>query len=510
MASSRRKFLADTVALFGAAATTALLPARQVWAEQNSLTDLTAVGAIIAMRNGDIRAEEYASALLDKAQSLVSLNAFRALDREMVMEAARSADKRRGTGARLGALHGLPIPVKDSVNTKALPTTNGTPALRNFRPKQDAAILKPLFAQGAILMGKTSIHELSYGHTTNNLAFGPTLNPYDYSHVPGGSSGGSAAAVAARMAPLAVAEDTFGSIRVPASFCGIAGLRPTVGRYPDAGVMPITPRWDTGGPLARTVADLILFDSVLVNDRSVVAAQPLSGVRIGVPDYFLSDLHPEVARVTTEALRKLESAGAVLVRADVPREMRVGTELTRTINLYETAKNMSAFLKQQGAGISFEDLISQASSDIQSLFRDRIVPGAPNAVTQEQYKSAVAQLAPLREAVRRYFAYHRVVLLAFPCVRMPPPLIGEDKEIEILGVKVPIRAAMGRNLGQGSCAGMPCLVLPAGMTSGGLPIGFEFDALPGQDRELLALGLSLEKALGPIPAPTIRRVFPGL
>ena len=167
------------------------------------------------------------------------------------------------SGAPLGTLHGLPIPVKDSVNTKALPTSNGTRALKDFRPKEDAAILKPLFAQGAILMGKTNIHELSYGHTTNNLAFGPTRNPYDTSRVPGGSSGGSAAAVAAHMAPLAVAEDTFGSIRVPASFCGIAGLRPSVGRYPGAGVMPITPRWDTGGPLARTVADLILFDSVV-------------------------------------------------------------------------------------------------------------------------------------------------------------------------------------------------------------------------------------------------------
>ncbi len=502
MTNSRRKFLADTGALLGAAVTGILLP-RQIWAVRTALTDLTAVEAVAAMRNGDIKAEDYARALLDRARSLEKLNAFRALDREMVLEAARSADKNRGARAKLGVLHGLPIPVKDSVNTKALPTTNGTPALRSFRPKEDAAILKSLFAQGAILMGKTSIHELSYGHTTNNLAFGPTRNPYDTSRVPGGSSGGSAAAVAAHMAPLAVAEDTFGSIRVPASFCGIAGLRPTVGRYPGAGVMPITPRWDTGGPVARTVADLILFDSVLMGRRSVVGPQTLRGVRIGVADYFLSDLHPEVAHVTTEALRKIESAGAVLVRADVPKEMRLGTELTRTINLYETAANMSAFLKQQGAGVTFEELVSQASADIQTLFRDRIVPGAPNAVTDEQYKSAVAQLAPLREAVRRYFVNHNVVMLAFPAVRMPPPLIGEDKEIEILGVKVPIRAAMGRNLGQGSCAGMPCLVLPAGMTSTGLPIGFEFDALPGRDRELVALGLSLEKVLGQIPAPKI-------
>ncbi|HET6669965.1 MAG TPA: amidase family protein, partial [Pyrinomonadaceae bacterium] len=468
-----------------------------------ALTDLTAVGAVTAIRNGEIKAEDYARALLDRTESLEKLNVFRALDREVVLEAARGADKKRASGVKLGKLHGLPIPVKDSVNTKALPTSNGTLALRNFRPKEDAAILKPLFAEGAMLMGKTNIHELSYGHTTNNLAFGPTRNPYDTSRVPGGSSGGSAAAVAAHMAPLAVAEDTFGSIRVPASFCGIAGLRPSVGRYPGAGLMPITPRWDTGGPLARTVADLILFDSVVTGDMSAVARKPLRGVRIGLADYFLSEVHPEVARVTKETLRKLEFAGAKLVWADVSKDIKVGIDLTRTVHLYETAANMSAFLKEHESGVTFEDLVSQVSPDLQPLFRDRIVPGAPNAVSKTQYEAALAQLGKLREEVRRYFVDQDVDVLAFPCVRMPPPLIGEDKEIEILGQKVPIRAAMGRNLGQGSCAGLPCLVLPAGLSSTGLPIGFEFDAMPGQDRKLLALGLTLERALGPIPAPRI-------
>ena len=504
MPTNRRAFLVDAAALLGAAAVGRLLPNGQVWAAgKSALPDLSAVDAVAAMRNGDLKAEDYARALLNRADALQSLNAFRTLDPERVLEAARVADRKRASGVKLGTLHGLPLPVKDSVNTKDLPTSNGTRALKDFRPKEDAAILKPLFAQGAILMGKTNIHELSYGHTTNNLAFGPTRNPYDTSRVPGGSSGGSAAAVAAHMAPLAVAEDTFGSIRVPASFCGIAGLRPSVGRYPGAGLMPITPRWDTGGPLARTVADLILFDSVVTGDKSPVIAKSLRGVGIGLADYFLTEVHPEVARVTEEAIRKLRFAGARLVRADVSKEIRVGTDLTRTVHLYETAANMTAFLATHKAGITFEELVFQASPDIQSLFRDRIVPGAPNPVSKNQYDAALAQLVQLRAGIRRYFADHDVDVLAFPAVRMPPSLIGEDKEIEILGQKVPIRAAMGRNLAQGSCAGLPCLVLPAGLSSTGLPIGFEFDALPGQDRNLLALGLSLERALGPIPAPKI-------
>jgi len=504
MPINRREFLIDTTAALGAAAAGVFLPIRQARAADHSaLTELSAGDAVAAMRSGDIKAEEYARALLGRAQALQSLNAFRTLDRDLVLEWARAADRKRATGGALGALHGLPVPVKDSVNTKSLPTSNGTRALVDFRPTRDAAILEALFAQGAILMGKTNLHELSYGHTSNNLTFGPVHNPYDTSRIPGGSSGGSAVAVAAHMAPVAVAEDTFGSIRVPASFCGIAGLRPSVGRYPGAGVMPLTPRWDVVGPLARTVADLILFDSVATGDLSAVGKQSLQGVRIGVAEYFLSELHPDVERVTMEALRKLQSAGATVIWADVPEEIRVGTDLTRAVHLYETAANMSAFLAQHEAGVTFEELVSQASPDIQSLFRDRVVPGAPNAVTREQYDAAVAQLAPLREAVRRYFADNDISVLALPVVRIPPPLIGEDKEIEIRGQKIPIRAALGRSLGQGSCAGLPCLVLPAGMTSTGLPIGLEFDALPGQDRELLALGLSFEETLGQIPPPNI-------
>jgi indoleacetamide hydrolase len=504
MPNSRRNFLSTTSKLLGGALVGALLPGRRLRADTDGgLTNLSAVAAVAAMRDGDVSAESYALALLDRADALNNLNAFRTLDRMMVLEGARAADKRRATGSPLGTLHGLPIPVKDSVNTKALRTTNGTPALRNFQPKHDAAILVPLFAQGAILMGKTNIHELSYGLTSNNLAFGAVKNPYDSTRVPGGSSGGSGVAVAAHIAPLAVAEDTLGSIRVPASMCGIAGLRPTVGRYPTAGVMPITPRWDMPGPLARSVADLILFDSVVTSNISPIAPLPLKGVRIAVADYFLSEVHPEVLRVTLQALRQLRAAGVVVVWADVSAEIRSGEDITRVVHRYETAANMTAFLAEQETGVSFDELVAQASPDVQSVFRSYVIPGAPNAVSREQYDSALAQLARLRQAIRQYFAEHDVSVLAFPTVRMPPPLIGEDREIEILDQKVPIRSAMVRNVAHGSCAGMPCLVMPAGMTSNGLPIGIEFDALPGQDRELLALGLSLEKALGPTPAPRI-------
>ena len=227
------------------------------------LIDLSATQAAAAMRRGDLFAEDYAAALLERCEQGSYLNAFIALEPERVLEAAREADRARASGVEPGPLHGLPIPVKDSVNTKEYPTTGGTRALRDFYPAEDAELVERLTGAGAIVMGKTGLHELSFGWTSNNQIFGAVRNPYDSSRIPGGSSGGTAAAVAARMAPLGVAEDTQGSIRVPAALCGIYGFRPTQGRYPNRGVIPITPLFDQVGPHTRNVEDLALFDRVV-------------------------------------------------------------------------------------------------------------------------------------------------------------------------------------------------------------------------------------------------------
>src|ERR1700737_2257238 len=278
------------------------------------LCNLSAVEAVAHMSQGALTAERYAQALLANCQAAHALNAFIALEPARVLEAARTRDHERRDGAKPGPLFGLPIPVKDSVNTRDYPTTGGTPALRHFRPTEDAPVVAALRAAGALVLGKTNLHELSYGWTSNNLAFGAVRNPYDQSRIPGGSSGGTAAAIAARLAPLGVAEDTEGSIRVPAAYCGIAGFRPTTRRYSTRGCVPITPLFDQIGPHARTVQDLALFDSVVANDWSPLEPKPLRGVRLGVVrDYWFTDLHPEVARITDQALTRLRDAGAVLV-----------------------------------------------------------------------------------------------------------------------------------------------------------------------------------------------------
>lgn len=499
----RREFLVGAAVLAGGAAAEANAARPASENKRRILTDLSAFAALSAIRNGELKAEDYARALLGQAQHLESLNAFRTLDSEMVLEAARAADEARASGAVLGALHGLPIPVKDSVNSKALPTSNGTGALRDFRPREDAAVLKSLLAHGAILMGKTNLHELSYGWTSDNGIFGAVHNPYEPNHVPGGSSGGSAVAVAARMAPLAVAEDTWGSIRVPASMCGLAGLRPSFGRYPDDGIMPLTEsKFDQVGPLARSVADLVLFDAVVTGERALLLPTRLKGVRIGIaPKSLLRDLDPEVERITTEACHKLRAAGVTLVEAELPDAVKTASEVASTIIAYETMPAIAAFLQAQGTGVTFDQLLQQASEGMRSSFQAYALP--PNRPTQDAYESALVQRQQIREEIRRYFERHGIIAMTFPPIMVPPPRIGEEDEVDIRGQKVSLLVAMGRNTALGSCASMAGLVLPAGLTANGLPVGLEFDALRGGDRSLLALGLSLETVLGPAPAPRL-------
>jgi mandelamide amidase len=454
----------------------------------------SAARAVEAMRSGEIGALEYARALLGRAERLASLNAFRTLDPELVLSQARAADEARASGAVLGLLHGLPIPVKDSVNTRLLPTSNGTRSMRDFRPRADAQLLQRLFAAGALLMGKTNLQELSRGWTSNNNAFGAVRNPYDTGRVPGGSSGGSAAAVAARMAPLAVAEDTWGSIRVPAAWCGVAGLRPTHGRYPNGGVMPLTlDRFDQVGPLARTVADLALFDRVAAVDDRPIAAASLSGVRLGVPAQFLEGVARDVQIVIEDAFRRLEAAGAVLVRAPLPIEAIGAAEAASTVIAFENLATIPDFLAQEGTGLTFDRMMAEVSPNI------RIRYDAPPPSRQAR-DAALARIEAMKAAVAAHFARHRIEALVFPPLLTTAPPLGDNAEVEVDGARFALGVVVGRNTALGNCCSLASLVLSAGL-AGGLPVGLEFDALPGADRRLLGLGLALERALGPIPPP---------
>lgn len=469
-------------------------------ATADNLIELTASEAVALMRRGDVAAEAYASALLARTRQCADLNAFRTIEPGKVLEAARAADKARSAGGALGPMHGLPVPVKDSVNTADYPTSQGTRGLRDFRPKADADVLKPLKAAGAIVMGKTNLHELSFGWTSNNECFGSVHNPFDSTRIPGGSSGGSAAAVAARIAPLAIAEDTLGSIRVPASCCGLAGLRPTFGRYPDRGIMSLTAdKFDQVGPVARSVADLLLFDSVVTGDSSPAPATPLTGVRIGLAGHYLAGLDPAVQRVVTASFAKLREAGAILIDVKMPDIIRAAPEIAFTIIASEAASCIETFLREQDTGLTLETMLAQAGPSIRALVTGMSASRPP----REVYETTLAKREQLKTALRDLYRDTNIVALAHPVILTPPTKIGLESEVEVDGQKVPIRAAFGRNIALGSCASMASLVLPAGTTADGLPVGLEFDALSGGDRALLSLGLSLETVLGRGKAPVM-------
>jgi Asp-tRNA(Asn)/Glu-tRNA(Gln) amidotransferase A subunit family amidase len=504
----RRRFVLGVAAGAAAAAGLPSLRGLTLAAEdepRSHLAALNAVDAIARMSRGELSCERYAAALLERCRLSHALNAFITLEPDRVREDARARDIERKAGKPLGPLFGLPIPVKDSVNTRDYPTTGGTPALKNFRPKEDAPLVASLRAAGAIVLGKTNLHELSYGWTSNNLAFGAVHNPYDPSRIPGGSSGGTAATIAARLAPLGIAEDTEGSIRVPAAFCGIVGFRPTTGRYSTQGCVPISRLFDQVGPHARSIADVRLFDSVLMPDARRYEPKPLRGVRLGiVRDYWYTGLDPEVERVTEAALSRLKEAGAVLLETPLPGVERLVDLTTDQVQNHDVRVALARYLEQYETGVTLEELIAQASPDIRATFKSDVMPGGANFVTEPVYAAARDRFLPeLRQLYRKYFEETGVAAMVFPATRVPPPRIGEETTLDIRGQAVPFDQAVARNIAPGSTAGVPGLVLPAGLTGQGLPVALEFDGPAHGDRALIELGDALEQALGSIPPPAL-------
>jgi mandelamide amidase len=468
----------------------------------DELIALSAAEAVTAMREGRVTALDYAEALLARCAAGAALNAFITLDPEAVRAEARAADARRADGVALGPLHGLPVPIKDSINTADLPTTAGTPALRHFRPSADAPVIARLRAAGAIVLGKTNLHELSLGWTSSNMAYGPVRNPWDLARIPGGSSGGSAAAVAAGMAPLGLAEDTEGSVRVPAALCGIAGFRPTTGRYPSEGCAPITTEFDQVGPVARHVSDLVLFDDVMTGDTVPVVVSPLAGLRLGIaPDYYFADLDPAVAQAVDGVIEQLENAGVSIVRSDLPELAALIEAITLTVQIHDVVPSLTRWLAESGASIGYEALHAEVSPDVKALLDAFAVPGAPKAIPEELYSAAITiHLPALKALFAEWFAENRVDAMLLPATRMPATLIGKDSTVHISGNDVPFESAISRNIAPGSTAGLPGLVLPAALADG-LPVAIELDGPAGSDRKLLGIGLAVEALLGPFPQP---------
>lgn len=473
------------------------------------LAELSAREVIHRVRDGELRAEELVSALFERHRRLSSLNALLWIDEQRALQDAREVDRKRAKGERLGTLAGLPLLIKDNIAVKGSPNAAGTLSLRGHIATRNAQVVQRLLDQDALVLARANMHELAGGGTSSNPTFGAVGNPYDPKRVPGGSSGGTAAALAARLAPAGLGSDTAGSVRIPSALSGTVGLRPTIRPeklYPDEGVVPLALDLDTVGPMARSVVDVALLHTA-ITATSVPAVPAAALIRVGIPRKpYWDDLETEVAGVAQDALERLRESGIVLIDVDVGGYYPLAQEIYMTLVTHGIKEDLRPYLEHVGATVSAQELIERiASRDTKTLFEDcaraQIAPA-----TLAKARGALRE--KIQQAYRKLFTAHDVSAIAFPTAPIVAPLINpsgdrRDAQIELNGRRVNLGQTMFRNTRVTGALGAPGLSLPAGLTRQGLPVGLELDGLNGADADLLAVGMRVEQVLGMLPAPDI-------
>ena len=422
------------------------------------------------------------------ARANPSLNAFITVTGDSARARADAMDAELARGVDRGPLHGIPIAHKDLVKTKGVRTTGGSKIFADFVPEEDAVVAAKLHAAGAILVGKTGLHELAFGITSTNPHFGAIHNPWDLERIPGGSSGGSAAALAADLLPMATGTDTGGSIRIPASFCGIAGLKPTYERVSRAGVMPLSFTLDHVGPMARTVRDVaVAFHAMAENPGPLVslpgAGGDLRGVRIGLPEnFFFARLDLEVAGSVRRAVQTAAALGARVVEVRVP-DMEALNVVARVIQLGEAA---SVFLPHLDRREDF-------GADVLALLtQGRFISATDYVDAQRLRKIFVAEFRKLWSQVDCIFT---------PATPIVAPKIGQ-LTTQIGANLEDVRHAATRLTRGFNLLGNPALVLPCGFTEASessqnpLPIGLQIAAAANREDLLLRVGAVIEDAMG--------------
>ena len=420
------------------------------------------------------------------------------------LELAASLDAEREASGARSLLHGIPIVVKDNYNTVSMPTTGGSVALANFRPTVNATQVDKLIAAGAIILAKTNLHEFAYGITTVSSLLGQTRNPYDIRRVPGGSSGGTGAAIAASFGAIGLGSDTCGSIRIPSAFNNLIGLRPSKGLSSIYGVMPLSHTQDVAGPLARSAEDLaIVLDIVkgydpndeatgVMNGRDLpgfleqLGSIDLNGLRIGKLGSYLERADSDVREAIEAALQWYQQQGVEIVEVEIPELASlisgsgvIGHEFRVDLNQY-----LSAFRSPDVhslADIVDRGLFHQAVRGV--LTRRR---GAE--LNQERYQAALATRRVLRQAVETVFADNDLDAIVYPPIGQTPVFIGESQP--------------GNNCSIAAHAGLPALSMPAGFSDDGLPIGMELLGKFFDDPRLLAIAYPYEQALRTRQAPS--------
>ena len=485
--------------LLGAAGAAALSP-RASWGRSSKhMRSWSVVEIAKAIADGKITSESQARLIIAAVAANAELNAFATFDGERLLADARKADDDLKRGKIRGPLHGVPLVLKDNIDTVELPTSAGTPALVGNVPKANAPIAERLFAAGAILAGKTNMHELSFGGTSANATFGPVRNPYGLDRVPGGSSGGTAAAVAARLVSAGLGTDTAGSVRVPAALCGVVGLRPTLGRYPSEGIVPLSVI-DTAGPIARCVDDIILLDSVMAGRPPAQTTRTPSLVRLGVADRLIDSSTDEVSRAIRAAIEKIASAGVTIVSVDLEPIMQVYRKGGPPVNNPDFFRLMRDYLATNAPNVDLRMVAEKAGSP---SVRNRMLGaldkkgGAPSGPP-----TSFVDVSVLQQAWEDFLNSNNIDAVAMPTTPdVALPLASDDSVIKngeetssLLYFTNSWLASVGRR---------PGITLPVGLSSNGLPVGLELDGFANRDEDLLSVAKVIESVAPGTPAPKI-------
>jgi aspartyl-tRNA(Asn)/glutamyl-tRNA(Gln) amidotransferase subunit A len=451
---------------------------------------VTITEAAAALRERRVSAVELAQeSLAAIARAQPALNAYITVTEELALEQAAEADRELAAGLDHGPLHGIPVAYKDLFFTRGVRTTAGSAFYADFRPEHDAAVVERMRAAGAVTTGKLNLHELAYGITSANPHFGPVRNPWNREHSPGGSSGGSGAAVAAGLVFAAMGTDTGGSIRIPASFCGTVGLKPTYGRVSRYGVFPLGYSLDHMGPLTRTVRDaaLVLETIAGYDGRDPASSRrptgeyvpppgvSIRGMKIGVPEnFYFERLDPEVERAVRGALQTAEQLGAELHPVRVPDVEALNT-VARLVLLAEASAVLQKHLGDR----------SKFGADVLALVdQGRMVPAVDYLDAQRLRRRLQAEFARL---------WREVDCLATPTTPTTAPRIGQTT-IRVGEHEEDVRLLTTRPMRGINALGLPALSIPCGVSAAGMPIGMQIVGPAFGERAVLDFGAALEDA----------------
>jgi aspartyl-tRNA(Asn)/glutamyl-tRNA(Gln) amidotransferase subunit A len=408
------------------------------------------------------------------------LNAFILVLADQALRQAREADQELAAGHDRGPLHGVPISIKDLLDIRGLPTTAASRVREGHVAEQDAPAIAHLRQAGAVFIGKTNLHEFAFGTTNEDSAFGPALNPHDAMRSPGGSSGGSAASIAAGMALASIGTDTGGSIRVPAAACGTVGLKPSFGEVSVDGVVPLSHTLDHVGPLTQSVSDACLVYHALLGDAqaTIPAPVPMHGLRLAVPrKYFCDLLDDDVRARFEEALDRLRTAGAHLDDIEIHHALDLAP-----VYLHLVLADAAAF-----HAATLEAVPERYTPPV----RMRLEMG--RYILAEDYVRALAGRERLRREVDAALAQHDALVL--PTLPIPAPRIGASS-VQVGATTEPVRNVMLRLTQLFNVTGHPAISIPCGVTPDGLPCGLQLAGARMQTDALLKVALACEPHIG--------------